>query len=296
MIIMKVKYLLLIPAIICVGKLQAQNNTPLTVDCGEDIVICPGDIYSCIYGDATDTLFIGKNLKVTGGVSPYTYSWSCKTQGYDRWTFTVNDILNNTTIANPYFTRLPEDHKCTFTLKVTDAEGNIAVDSLKLFQESFTCVMEYPYKMANGNPVHISGDDLGMNILFPLKYYAVFKGDTIDLPANFDFQKNDSIIIFTIDSVGCYVEPVTLHYRQIWWANSIDEENATNYVRLVANTLVFNDDSEKQVYIYSTVGQLLYSKKTAAKNFDLAFLPKTSQYVCSVIVNNKKYSFHLIIR
>jgi len=287
---MKNKILVLVFAVLFANGAVGQTKTPLTVDCGENIVICPNDIYAIIYEEGEDTLFIGQNVKITGGVSPCTYEWSCKPQGEGKWKFTTSNILNDTTIRNPYFLRPPKDYICTFTLKVTDANGNVAVDSITILKEEFVYIPEYPRIISKENPVYISGNEIGLASLFPLAHYAIFKGDTVEMPTYFDLQKKDSIIICTIDSVGCYIKPVTLHYGDIWWT-SIDDSNATeDYVKLISNTLIFNDNSKKQILIYSTNGILIYYKKTIDVNFEL---PNISHCICTVIVNNKKYSFYL---
>ena len=300
---MKTKLLLLFLTVFSAGQLQAQSDSTLTVDCGDNIVICPGDFYALITSYALDvknenldTLFIGRNVKVAGGVEPYTYSWSCNAQPWydDSFSLNANDYLNDITSANPYFIYEPIKNITVFRLQVADAEGNVAVDSLTLFRESFTCVMEYPYLISSGNPVYITGDDLGMRSLYPMTHFAVFKGDTIDLPASFEFQKNDSITIFSIDSVGCKVEPATIHYHNIWFT-PIDESRAfDDNVKIAGNTLVFNDASEKQIRIFSANGQLLYSKNTIDTRLVIPLLKSTNHCVCNVIVNNKSYSFHLL--
>ena len=283
--------------------LKAQTDSTLTIDCGENIVICPGDFYALITSYALvedlknenlDTLFIGRNVKVAGGVEPYTYTWSCDAQPWYNGSFSLNanDFLNDITSANPYIIYEPLENVTVFRLQVVDAKGNAAVDSLALLKEHFVCVPEYPYLVSYGNPVYISGDDLGMSSLYPQTHYAVFKGDTIDLPASFEFQKDDSIIIFSIDSVGCNIEPATIYYHNIWFT-SINESNAVDVVKLIGNSLVFNGSSEKQIRIYTINGQLLYSKNTTDTRLDIPLLKDTNHGVCRVIVNNKTYSFHL---
>ena len=203
---MRIKFLTLLLAIVCAGGLRAQTNTTFTVDCGEDIVICPDEIYAFIYSEGTDTLFLGRNVKVVGGVPPYTYEWSCKQQGYDRWTFTVSDILSDITIPNPYFLRYPDDYICTFSLKVTDAERNVAVDSLTILLESFTYFTDDANNLSekkDGNQIYLTGIDKSMSCLFPpMTYFAVIDSDTITLPAYITIRENDSVTIFGIDSIG----------------------------------------------------------------------------------------------
>jgi len=278
------------------GGLQAQTNTTFAVDCGNDIIVCPGDVYAFIYSEGTDTLFLGRNVKVVGGVPPYTYEWSCKQQGYDRWTFTVNDILSDITIPNPYFLRYPEDYKCTFSLKVTDAEGNVAANSLTLLREEFIYSTEgdndYTVK-SDGNRIYLTGEQNNFGSVFPMKYFAVIDSDTVALPAYITVQETDSVTIFGIDSIGCHDEPRKRLGK--WLLVSIDETTADeNTVKLIANTLVFNSDFEKQIRIYSISGQLLYSQKTSDSKFNIPNMPNAVHCVCNVVINNKSYSFHLI--
>jgi gliding motility-associated-like protein len=72
------------------------NNIP-TVDPGSNKIIC-----------AKDSVQLGGSPTVTGGKSPYTYSWSPSTG------------LNNTSVANPYAKPLTTT---LYTLLVTDANG-----------------------------------------------------------------------------------------------------------------------------------------------------------------------------
>ena len=300
---MKLKTLLLFVAATLAGTLRAQTEQTLTVDCGKDIVLCPGDSYAFITAypldgevnnENFDTLFIGQNVRVTGGTEPYTYTWSCDTQTwYDgRFPQNATNFLNNITSANPYIIYTPYNQVTVFRLQVADAKGNVAIDSLTLFQESFTCIMEYPMMLPKENPVYIDGY-LGMYGCFPIYYSAVYKDDTINLPTRIEFLPSDSITICAIDSVGCYIKPVTL-YAKDFLITSVDEELSDHdVVKLIDNTLVFNNNREKQIRIYSAVGQLLYSGSTANSIFKLPPLKNAGHCICSVIIDKKISSLHL---
>ena len=298
---MKTRLLLLFSAIFSVVALRAQTDSTLTVDCGDNIIICPGDFYALIFYSpsavSTDTLYIGRNVEVSGGTPPYTYAWTCKPQEKTMKMVTASDLLSDTTIMNPYFKWSPSEYKFPLYLKVTDAKGNMAIDSLFLLWETFTYYTDGNNDLVEkteGNKIYLTGEKPDMNCLFPpMSYFAVIESDTIALPAYVTIQETDSVTIFGIDSIGCYDYP--RKYCGKWLLVSTDESIADdNVVKLVANTLYFNSDSEKQIRIYSTTGQLVYTKITADSSFNIPPLKSVNHCVCSVIVNNKPYSFHLI--
>lgn len=294
---MKTNFLILLFAVILAGGAKAQNDSTLKVDCGENIVICPGDLYAVIYSEATDTLFIGKNVKIMGGVQPYTYEWSCKTQGEGSWKVMASTILSDTTILNPYFMRTPYDYTCTFKLKVTDAENNSVIDSLLVLREEFIYLAENSSNLAektDDSQIYLTGEQKDMMCVFPpMSYFAVIGSDTMALPAYITIQETDSVTIFGVDSIGCHDYPRKELGK--WLLVSIDESIASNNImKLIANTLYFNNASEKQICIYSTNGQLLYSKNTTDTAFSIPSLITAKHCVCSVIINNKQYSIHLI--
>ena len=305
---MKTRLLLLFFAVFSAGLLRAQTDSTLTVDCGKNIVICPGDFYALITSYALnekersenlDTLFIGRNVKVTGGVEPYTYTWSCDAQHWYSGSFSLNanDFLNDIASANPYIKYEPLKNVTIFRLQVVDVKGNVAVDSLFLLRETFTYLTDGNNDLVEkneGNKIYLTGEQPGMDCLFPpMSYFAVIESDTIALPAYVTIQETDSVTIFGIDSIGCHDYPRKELGK--WLLVSIDESIVDdNVVKLVANTLYFNNDFKKQIHIYSTTGQLVYTKITADTSFDIPPLKNVNHCVCSVIVNNKPYSFHLI--
>lgn len=294
---MKTRLLLLFSAIFSVVALRAQTDSTLTVVCGENIIICPDECYAFFCSGATDTLYVGQNVEVSGGNPPYAYAWSCKPQEQGLETITASDLLSDTTIVNPYFKWSPIEHKFPLYLKVTDAKGNIAIDSLFLLWETFIYLTDGDNDLVRnneGNKIYLTGEQPGMDCLFPpMSYFVVIESDTIALPAYVTIQETDSVTIFGIDSIGCHDYPRKELGK--WLLVSIDETIADeDAVKLIANTLYFNNDSEKQIRIYSTSGQLLYSKIAAGTSFNIPPLKNVNHCVCSVIINNKPYSFHLI--
>lgn len=246
---------------------------------------------------STDTLYIGRNVDVSGGTQPYTYSWSCEPQEQGLKMVTASDLLSDTTIANPYFKWSPSKYKFPLYLKVTDAKGNIAIDSLYLLWETFTQLTDGNDDLVEkieGNKIYLTGEQPGMSCLFPpMSYFAIIESDTIALPAYVTIQESDSVTIFGIDSIGCYDYPRKELGK--WLLVSDDEMLASeDAVKLFSNSLVFNSTSQKQIYIYSTTGQLLYSKNTADTRFNIPSFNNINHCVCRVIVNNKSYSFHLL--
>ncbi len=127
-------------------------QTPLTANAGPDVIIC-SDVDTGI-----ETHFIGGQPSATGGIPPYTYSWSFKHKlDWEQDTTYASNFFNDTTLANPTVVwmdiannpNIPE-----FILTVTDAYGNTDTDSVKLYMSSF-----YIWLLNRGYYIH-EGDTL----------------------------------------------------------------------------------------------------------------------------------------
>lgn len=84
----------------------SSSYAQLTVNAGPDKTICPGM-----------STTIGSIAPASGGLAPYTYSWSPST------------FLSSTTVPNPICTPGPLTYN-TYTLKVTDDTGAVAYDAV----------------------------------------------------------------------------------------------------------------------------------------------------------------------
>ena len=110
-------------------------QTPLTANAGSDQVIC-----SAAFG-GIESHFIGGQPSASGGIPPYTYSWSFAcSPPWTSDTSYASDFFNDTTLSNPTLIRMDIKNWPQippFVLTVTDNNGEIAVDSVQLFMSRF---------------------------------------------------------------------------------------------------------------------------------------------------------------
>lgn len=278
---MKKLFLLMMPLL---TLMQLANAQQLTVDCGDNVVICEGLI---------DGVHIGQNVTIVNAVSSTTFKWSCEPhEGLHGKKYHASFYLNDTTVLNPYFIEIPNENVSKFYLQVTDESGDEAIDSLLVYLEKFVVIMEYPDVKPSQNPVFIP-DELGIGSIFPFVQFAVCNEDTVELPAYFNLQQNDTIDIITIDSVGC-VDKTTLYASKIL-ISSIENEISNNTLSFWGKSLIFNDESEKLIRVFSDNGRLIFSAKTNDMTFDLSQLGNVGHCVCEVFVGNERYSFNVIM-
>lgn len=105
-----------------------------------------------------DNVYLGAAPTVTGGIPPFTYTWTCNYSLLNMLFFTASDFLDDTTSANPQLLEFTDD-SLAFYLTVSDALGNTCADSVTVrFCGNFVMTMVWKYDNIN------QGDS---TILFP---------------------------------------------------------------------------------------------------------------------------------
>ncbi len=106
------------PAVTDSATITVATFAPMVVDAGPDMLVCPGD-------------FLMLNATITGGGSPYTYSWT---------TIAGTDSLSSVNTAN---TSVVANGNNAYQVTITDICGNVMNDQILITVES-SCVLNIP--------------------------------------------------------------------------------------------------------------------------------------------------------
>lgn len=181
-------------------------QTPLTANAGSNLVICS------TAEDGIEAHFIGGQPSATGGVPPYTYSWSFaySPTGTSDTSY-ASDFFNDTSLANPtlvwmHLSNLTEFPR--FVLTVTDSNGDTNQDSVQILLSSFIYHFAnyYPYIYA-GDSIFFTKDSDVFGGTGPSAYlWQPSHGLSDSTLRNFFYMKPDTSIqyyVIVTDSVGC---------------------------------------------------------------------------------------------
>ncbi|PMB27039.1 hypothetical protein CEN47_15425 [Fischerella thermalis CCMEE 5319] len=189
----------------------------MIVDAGANQHLCDPDWNN-------DTIIIGGNPTATGGIPPYTYTWSITPieaffPGSGIY-FNASDLLNDTTIPNPVLIEVyPMNCLNTnyFRLTVTDALGTTLTDSVQITASSFFHhLLWYGWTINQGDSVFLNeGSNVGGGIgnLSYLWQPSHGLSDTT-LFTGFWAKPNTTIeyYVTVTDSMGCQRTGSPLYY------------------------------------------------------------------------------------
>jgi hypothetical protein len=239
------------------GSCYFKENDSLTADAGNDIIVCPL---------AEEEIVLGGNPSASGGLRPYTYTWSGKhfdlkyPEGIPSWIYASN-ILDDTTKSNPVITELrnvPEEWT-TYYLEVEDAEGTIMYDSVRIIKSLF--LVGGPYKLPvtvhKGDSVQFFGNISLFSNFEPLTEYrfspAHGLSDSTDI---YGWAMPDTSITYyleAVNSAGCRSEKIAY-----WHIEVIDTTTVSNAIfKNQMDIEVFPNPARDKITIYSQNSTIL---------------------------------------
>lgn len=148
------KALLVLGLIFSSSIIYSQNSC--FADAGEDRVFCLPAFGDTASAD-TSQLTLGGFPAASGGVGPYTYTWTMTPFVLEKGQIvSAADILNDTTIANPLVTFFQRDEQ-TFFLTVRDSAGAICRDTVTIVQNIWNVsLVEYDFFIEEGETITLN--------------------------------------------------------------------------------------------------------------------------------------------
>ncbi len=261
------KSILILISILLLLQVKAQ----LTVDAGNDIVVC-----CCTDNDEKKVIQLGENLMVTGGIPPFTYSWSGKHYDFKfpggnlTWIY-ASDILDDTTKSNPEIVTRQNlnEEWTTYYLKVEDNAGHKAYDSLQMIRSliGVKTILIPPDTIIHGDSIKLIGDPYFFSNFEPFTVYNITPSTGLADSTNiFGWAKPDTTTTYyfqAINSVGC-VSP----WYEYWKIVVID-------TTAVSNALIAQPESS----CYFTGGDLIIERKQTNTPFHLVITNLKGQII-----------------
>lgn len=294
---MKKNQLLIVLLLICYSPVAWGQ---FQVEIGRDTTYC-----QCDYENVT----LASRLVITGGVEPYSYSWSGvikKAKSDMEREYPVSSFLNDTTVANPRFINWWSNGIWNqLKLTVTDAEGNVAEDSINIrFSEYLVFPLgEVPVYIDLGDSLlfDLSGIDFGG--ILPYKSYIWNPQEDLSNPESPQTwckpkQESRYYCILT-DSVGCVA-----HTSNFWvivnGGSALFVPNSYCGKVYQSEKTIFFDNPENQealLQFYNLSGQFIVEHKTKSNHFNPDFdTDKYNILICRVIINDDQQTIKYHIR
>lgn len=131
-------------------------QTSCIANAGEDRVFCLPAFGDTTAAD-TSQLTLGGFPTASGGVEPYTYTWTMTSFVLEKGQIiSAADILNDTTVANPLVTFFQSDEQ-TFFLTVRDSAGAVCRDTVTIVQNIWNVSLtEYDFFMEEGDTITLN--------------------------------------------------------------------------------------------------------------------------------------------
>lgn len=280
-------------------------NAQLKVNAGNDVVLCFSDL-------ATSTARLGGSPTASGGVEPYTYTWSGKIwQTYGpkdgMWVY-ASYFLNDTTQSNPTFKRgkIPFEWP-VFNLKVEDAKGNVQYATVKIIDGTIWNSLIYmiPRTIKRGDSIQFFGDVYYKdNMFLPMQYtlsptYGLT--DPTDLYGWAKPKKSTTYYIQVVNTLGCMAKNEYLRVIvDTTTVSNNDVANRSAQCYLSHGDLMINLPQKQrisyQVTIATANGAIIHSGKYTNRNLRLSNLDlkKDQLYVVSINDGDERMVFKLI--
>lgn len=187
-------------------SISSYSFSQLVVDAGQNVHLC----------GPNGTAVLGGNPTASGGVPPYTYSWfidSIQVAPFSSIYYKTHHFLTDISSANPTVVSIqPQNDLNTgyFKLTVTDALGEVAVDSVQVTESdfgNFIVITPDVISVLPGDSIFITGDPSVVGGIGPLSYvWYPSEGLSVDtLPTNFWItpMSNEPYGVQVTDSMGC---------------------------------------------------------------------------------------------
>jgi hypothetical protein len=232
-------------------------------DAGQNVVVCS-------YWNGLDTIQIGGNPSVSGGVPPYTYKWETEWQ-VGSWTYTASDFLNDTTIANPSVINSGEN--LTFHLTVIDSESTICTDYVHVDFTNFGTHMGYiMYNIQQGDKIYLEGMENVFGGFPPFEYLWKPNHGLTDSTSLSFWAKPDSSVAYYLtltDSSGCSATGAPVYYLNVMPVAIEQIENERIEINVYPNPskeqitikIKGNYSNEKVIEFIDSKGQLILKKE-----------------------------------
>jgi hypothetical protein len=202
------------------------SKAQLKVNAGNDTILC-----CCAFNDENELITLGGNPVASGGIEPYTYTWSGKQLVdtlFNIWIY-ASDILDDTTKGNPVFQKGYAPEKWfTYYLMVEDATGDIQYDSVKIILSIFWIQAIYmlPDTIYRGDSVPLIGDPYFVNNFPPFEYTISPSHGLSDTTDIYGWAKPDTSITYylqAVNSVGCISPKI-----EYWHIEVVDTTTYSN--------------------------------------------------------------------
>ncbi len=236
----------------------------------------------CVNSDNPNQPVLGADTVALGGTPPYTYKWEAKDtihigSYYDE--VTASYLLNDTTLANPTMIHTaPFSDQVYFKLTVTDANNQIAIDSVLVRQSTFMFTLDYwEFTIDKGQSIFLEWGAAAYSDRPPFQHYwHPTHGLTDSTSATF-WAKPDYSIAYSCtvtDAFGCYVDAFRyqINVRPVG-INDVELLQASVFPNPAINRLDFKLDGQadqsRELSIYSLNGGKVLSQPVSAAEFTI---------------------------
>ncbi len=280
-----------------------QSSGQLKVDAGNDVIVCAS------YNEEYKEVKLGGCPAATGGIEPYTYTWSGKMKPFpsmNYWVF-ASDVLEDSTKSNPSLRQDPPEDWMTLYLTVKDAENNIAYDSVKIKTSTYTI---YPIgarkaEIKKGDSVQFYGNDFFDSNFRPLTFVITPSEGLADSTDIFGWVKPDTSTAYflqAINSIGCKSKKLFYLYIEVDTLNtSVSKVNNSSNQCFFDNgqleLKLNNEHGSPYMLTISTInGVLVHTGKYSNRTLRLSNLNLKKHQIYMVSINdlNKRTVFKLV--